>query len=217
MTCGYNIHLAEQEHALDKLNKLFASPVVCGRKKLLPFENGILISIQSTKALNTYLKETYNSFDYLLTSCLNQDILENKFSNIRGIGWDNKHPGPVDVRFRIPTLGRNPDVFLQKSPVEMTPEDEESQFSLLKLVQTLMHLMQLSQMMNLTISWLRSWEMMKISGTKIWEILTLKARQNLLNLPTKIAMIPRQDRTGTVTTKAWHTCMWLGLWPLSFI
>ncbi len=49
----------------------------------------------------------------------------------------------------------------------MTPEDEESQFSLLKLVQTLMHLMQLSQMMNLTISWLRSWEMMKISGTKI--------------------------------------------------
>ncbi len=138
LACGYGIHLEVQEHVLDKMEKLFKSPVTCRRMTRLPFENGILLSSKSTKSLFAYHKDMYSSFSFLLTSHLNQDLLGNKFSRIRGIGGDNKHPGCVDVINRIHSLtfGWNPDVFVQKCPVQLMP-DHQRQFFPAEIIQVI--------------------------------------------------------------------------------
>ena len=50
----------------------------------LPFQYGILCGIKSLRSL---FKEVKNEgWEYLLTARLNQDVLENFFSQIRGLG-----------------------------------------------------------------------------------------------------------------------------------
>ena len=49
----------------------------------LPWEHGIMCSIHSTRKLYNDLVSNGN-FDFLLTSRLNQDCLENFFSGLRG-------------------------------------------------------------------------------------------------------------------------------------
>lgn len=69
-------------------------------KILLPFQKGILLSNVSLVNLFKYLKSMYQ-VDYIITYHLNQDILENLFSYIRGMGGSNDHPTPLDIKYRL--------------------------------------------------------------------------------------------------------------------
>ena len=60
-----------------------------------PIQTGILVSTQSLLDLFASLVAS-GSYNYLLTSRLTQDALENLFSQIRGRG--NSHPSPVNFR-----------------------------------------------------------------------------------------------------------------------
>ena len=65
----------------------------------------------------------------MLTSKLNQDILENFFSLIRGVGGYNTHPGPVEAinRIRIILLGKDPEHIVSNPAVEVVVEVEEEE------------------------------------------------------------------------------------------
>ena len=52
---------------------------------MLPFQQGILVSIDSTKELYEHIKAVCGS-SYLLTTPPNNDICENNFSQVKGIG-----------------------------------------------------------------------------------------------------------------------------------
>ena len=56
----------------------------------------------------------------MLTGKLTQDILENFFSLLRGIGGYNTHPGPVEAinRMRIIKLGKDPEHIVNNPAVE---------------------------------------------------------------------------------------------------
>lgn len=68
-------------------------------RQLIQFQKGIL-SNASLLSLYKYLKETYN-MEYVLTHRLNQDVLENFFSYIRGMGGSNDHPCTLDIKYRL--------------------------------------------------------------------------------------------------------------------
>jgi hypothetical protein len=78
------------------------------RKSRIQFQNGILISINSIKGLYKDMKEKYN-LSFILTHRLNQDLLENYFSQIRLKGGANDHPTPLNClqRMRLIILGRS--------------------------------------------------------------------------------------------------------------
>ena len=50
------------------------------------------------------LKEMATGFEYLMTSQLSQDCLENVFSQLRGMGGQNQHPDAVETRSRLRIL-----------------------------------------------------------------------------------------------------------------
>ena len=66
----------------------------------------------------------------MLTSRINQDSVENTFSQIRGIG--SPHPGPVESknRLRLILLGKNGKILVQNSSVvqEVTSSNDEIEF-----------------------------------------------------------------------------------------
>ena len=53
------------------------------KKQLLPFQQGIIISVSALKYLYMDLHNTYDSLSYLLTRRLCQDPLENYFGKLR--------------------------------------------------------------------------------------------------------------------------------------
>jgi hypothetical protein len=73
---------------------------VGNHKSLIPFQKRILLSNNSSIELYQYVHSEYN-LEYILTCILNQDILENFFSNIRGMGATNNHPTPMDVKYKL--------------------------------------------------------------------------------------------------------------------
>jgi len=70
------------------------------RKTLMPFQKGILMSNNSLRNLFADMKEMYN-IKYIITRRLNQDVLENCFSFLRGMGAANTHPTPLNFRYRL--------------------------------------------------------------------------------------------------------------------
>nr|CAH7713705.1 unnamed protein product [Callosobruchus chinensis] len=97
---AYGTNLDEQTVLLDKMSDLVNSMRVGKHKGIIPFQKGILLTSRSLKALLPYLQEKYN-VEYILTSRLNQDVLENFFSYIRGMGGANDHPSPLDFKYRL--------------------------------------------------------------------------------------------------------------------
>lgn len=100
--CAYGINFEEQEAALEKLQNLCSSMRAIGKKGLLPFQKGFLISIQSARGLFQDLKT--EGYTYLMTSRCNQDVIESYFSQIRGLGRFYDHPLPTSVSQRIKSL-----------------------------------------------------------------------------------------------------------------
>ncbi|KAJ3665376.1 hypothetical protein Zmor_000873 [Zophobas morio] len=73
---------------------------VIGKTNILPFQNAVIISNKSLLALYQYLHNAYK-INYILTRRLDQDILENFFSYIRGMGGANDNPNPIDFKHRL--------------------------------------------------------------------------------------------------------------------
>ena len=105
--CGFGVKLNMQMEALDDMQKLvenmrFSKKESCTTK--LPFQQGILVSIRSTKEIYHDMMQLLPDISFIMTCRLNSDISENKFSQIRGIGGDQSHPGPVTAINRMRSL-----------------------------------------------------------------------------------------------------------------
>lgn len=75
---------------------------VGSRQGLLPFQKGILICNSSLRNLYYDLKKKFNSeISYVITSRLNQDVVENLFAYIRSMGAANDRPTALDIRYRL--------------------------------------------------------------------------------------------------------------------
>lgn len=98
---AFGVELASQQSVLDNMLHLINSVRVGKHKRLIPFQKGIILTSRSLKELYDYLKLNYSDFQYILTYRLNQDVLENFFSYIRGMGGANDHPSPLQFKFRL--------------------------------------------------------------------------------------------------------------------
>ena len=111
--CGFGISTeatAAQESALDRMDRLITqarkvSPKQpLGRTSLLPFQHGILRSSASLRGLYRDLQSVNPDLKYVMTSHLNQDCLENTFSQLRGMCGANTTPDAVEARVRLRIL-----------------------------------------------------------------------------------------------------------------
>ena len=95
-----------------------------GKAVKMPFQAGILVSIKSLFELYDELKKEGAS--YILTSRVNQDILENTFSKVRYMGGNNTHPTAANVcdRLRMLCVSKNVE-FVVESPSVEIPEDTD--------------------------------------------------------------------------------------------
>jgi len=102
---AYGVDLDKQNKTLDLMTELITKMRVISKTHMMPFQKGILLSNKSLKHLLPYLQEKYTSAhfqpQYIITRKLCQDVLENFFSYIRGMGATNDHPSPVDFRNRL--------------------------------------------------------------------------------------------------------------------
>ena len=108
--CGYGANAtaaAAQEAALENMEWLadgarkFTKKQPDGREGHLPCQKGILRNIASLRGLSQAVREAVPSVKYILTSRVNQDCLENTFSQLRGMGGQNQCPDAVEVRHRL--------------------------------------------------------------------------------------------------------------------
>lgn len=126
MKSGYGLFFERQNEALVKLSDVCSSMRVIGKKNLLPFQDGFLISIESTQGLYKDVKD--NNYTFLKPSKLNQDVLESYFSQLRGLGLFYDHPAPVAVTQRIKALliGKNASNLFTTGNIQL-PENEISE------------------------------------------------------------------------------------------
>jgi Transposase protein/87kDa Transposase len=134
--CAYGVHLEQQDEILDRMAE-YTSKLRCifatkdGKQRVHPnlvtFQKGILISISATKQMLPYLTERYG-IQYIITHRVNQDALENLFSQIRTRGGLNDHPSPMNCvyRLRLQILGRNFSDL--KTQLNTTSEDDKATY-----------------------------------------------------------------------------------------
>lgn len=78
------------------------------KSNLQLFQKALLMNINRTRKLLNIVQE--HGLTYLLTSKVNQDVLENLFSQLRTRGGLNDHPSPLNAlyRLRMIILGKSP-------------------------------------------------------------------------------------------------------------
>lgn len=106
LKCAYGVQLESQNEALTKMSELMRNlKVRDSRYKTAPFQKGVILTNNSLQQLYTYLLENYNSesfqISYLLTNRLCQDVLENFFSYIRGMGSGHDKPSALQFKYRL--------------------------------------------------------------------------------------------------------------------
>ena len=119
LSSGFGLHLEEQLGVLNQMKDCISAMRVIGRKGLLPFQKGILLSISSMKGLFEEMQTSGGNF--ILTSHCNSDPCENTFSCLRGLGAANNHPGPVDTmnRIRLLIVSNDAKLVVEKSAVQI--------------------------------------------------------------------------------------------------
>lgn len=73
-----------QNEILNQAKDVFLTMKCSGKRTNQVFQKGLIISITSLQLLFNFLKEKYNT-SYIITHRLNQDILENFFSQVKYI------------------------------------------------------------------------------------------------------------------------------------
>lgn len=96
---AYGLEIDEQNKLLDEMDNFIKTMLVHSKKSFMPFQKGILLTNMSLRNLLVDLK-SYYELTYVITRRLNQDILENFFSFMRGMGGFNTHPNPLDFKYR---------------------------------------------------------------------------------------------------------------------
>ena len=108
--CAYGINDATkaiQDAALEKMEALMrvarkrTPKHPDGIRRPLPCQVGALRSIASLRGLYAELRGRLPQFRYLMTSRVNQDCLENTFSQLRGMCGQNQMPDAVETRSRL--------------------------------------------------------------------------------------------------------------------
>lgn len=120
----YGLHLQQQNEILDEVYTLIYTMRCISKNTLLTFQKGKLMSIQSLKLLYKDLQNKYE-MHYIITNRLNQDSLENLFSQIRTGGGLHDHPSPLNARYRIRMiiLGKNPGTVQGHTNTQMTSDE----------------------------------------------------------------------------------------------
>ncbi|KAB0805345.1 hypothetical protein PPYR_02315 [Photinus pyralis] len=119
----YGLELEMQHKCLNEMEETIEGMRCVGKNALQVFQKGILITSKSLQCLFTDLKERHG-ISYLLTHRLNQDCLENFFSQLRTKGGLHDHPSPLNAiyRVRMILLGKNPGMVQTHSNVEIPKE-----------------------------------------------------------------------------------------------
>jgi len=103
-TSAYGMHLTEQNKILDfALSFIMKMRVGNRTKTFAPFQRGLIMSIRSLKGLLEDVTSDYRA-KYIMTSHVNQDYLENYFSQIRSMGKLHSNPTAVEFQHRIKKL-----------------------------------------------------------------------------------------------------------------
>uniref|UniRef100_A0A1B6CHC7 Transposable element P transposase n=1 Tax=Clastoptera arizonana TaxID=38151 RepID=A0A1B6CHC7_9HEMI len=123
--CAFGVHFIYQKKILDEMSNFKNETLVFGHKCKLPFQTGILVTNKSLLYLYTYLSQSHK-FQFVLTSKLNQDVLENFFSIIRSMVRTNDLPDASQfiTRMRWFIMGKHcTTVMSVKHNIE--PDNEE--------------------------------------------------------------------------------------------
>ncbi|KAL4104542.1 hypothetical protein QTP88_019837 [Uroleucon formosanum] len=105
---AYGLEIDEQNKLLDEMDNFIKTMLVHSKKSFMPFQKGILLT-------------------YVITRRLNQDILENFFSFMKGIGGFDTYPNPLDFKYRLRSyiLGKHSAVVLTSN--QNTEENKEAE------------------------------------------------------------------------------------------
>lgn len=95
--------MKEQNALLHEMNQLVKDVRIGNHVSIIECQKGIIRSNESLQNLIQYLKVKYPAYKltYLLTTRLNQDILENFVSYIRSMRAAHDYPSDLDIRQRI--------------------------------------------------------------------------------------------------------------------
>lgn len=116
--CGYGRNLAEQDKKLDEVYQMIRDMRANYSRfanSLQVFQKAILISISSLRSLRTDMENMYG-MTYILTHRLNQDCLENFFSQVRARGGHSDHPSPLNALYRIRMIILGKISMVQENP-----------------------------------------------------------------------------------------------------
>jgi len=102
---AYGMHTKEQDEVLSAAFRTFQDIRIGNRRKktYAPFQKGILMHITSMQEFYLDLKKEYG-INYVIPARLNQDHLENFFSQIRGLGGFNSNPTALEFQYRMKRL-----------------------------------------------------------------------------------------------------------------
>jgi len=125
----YGLFLKEQNSLLNKVYEFIFNMRFTNKSNLQLFQKALLMNINGTQKLLNIVQE--HGLTYLLTSKVNQDALENLFSQIRTSGGLNDHPSPLNAlyRLRMIILGKNPGVVSTSSN---TTDNNQEEFMVAK-------------------------------------------------------------------------------------
>ena len=106
------------------------------KPKAIPlFIQGIITSSKSLISLFDELKERYE-MSFILTSRLNQDLVENFFSRIRALGGTHTQPNALEFmqRFRLLVISNSAEFAVPNASVKCNPTSEEENISTSKFL-----------------------------------------------------------------------------------
>lgn len=121
----YGTYLEQQNIILNKMETVMTTSLCTGKNSLQAFQKAVIVSIKSLRLLFQDMVEKHN-IKYILTHRLNQDLVENFFSQIRTRGGLHDHPSPLDCiyRIRMIILGKNPGVIQRQTNTIDADQDE---------------------------------------------------------------------------------------------
>ncbi|KAL1517342.1 hypothetical protein ABEB36_001117 [Hypothenemus hampei] len=122
---AFGLALDDQVRIIDEMTNLMTTMRVKGKRNLLPFQLGVIITNNSLKILLQEIQERFQA-KYLLTYRLNQDVLENFFGVLRAKGGLHDHPDTLEFKYRLRSyiLGQNEGSLSEYSNTEIddTPD-----------------------------------------------------------------------------------------------
>jgi hypothetical protein len=119
----YGIFLENQNNSLNGIYETFKSMKCHGKNVLQTFQKALLMSVKSLQQLFIEMRAKYDC-KYILTHRVNQNCIENFFSQVRNMGGLHDHPSPLQsiYRIRLIVLGKNPGVIQDRQNTDSSQE-----------------------------------------------------------------------------------------------